>query len=412
MTDQKLQEGRNYGWMMVGVTFAMTALSFGILSSVGVFLKPLAAEFGWSRGGLSFGYTAITLSTAFSGVVWGIIADRHGTRWIAFFGAFAMSGALLLMSGLESLWEFYLFHLLFGALGHGALSGPLYANAGLWFTRNIGLALGITAAGGAFGQGVVPMAARILITQFGWESAYLILGVGYFIIALPLAMLVRDAPRHKVGEHGNRPLMRDGTPFPLPPVSVIVWMSCAVVFCCITMSVPIVHLVSLLTDRGVNPELAVSALLALMVAGAFGRIIGGKLTDLIGALKGYTLMSVGQTVLVFGFPLIHSMTTTYGLAILFGIFYSGVMASFIICVRVMIPPQYMARSMSIVAMFGWFGMGIGAWQGGFMYDVTGDYFWSFSIASMAGVVNICILLLFTRHIKRAKGSQRLATAAA
>jgi len=402
MTDQDQKDRRKYGWMMVGITFSLTALSFGILSSVGIFLKPLAAEFGWSRGGLSFGYTTITLSTAFSGVIWGIIADRHGTRWIALFGAFAMTIALLLMSGLNSLWEFYLFHLMFGALGHGALSVPLYANAGLWFTKNIGLALGVTAAGGAFGQGVVPMVARVLITQFGWETAYLVLGIGYFIIALPLALMVRDAPRHKVNEHDGRPLMRDGTIFPLAPVSVIIWLSSAVVFCCITMSVPIVHLVSLLTDRGIYPEVAVSALLALMIAGAFGRIIGGKLTDMIGALKGYTFMSIGQTILVFGFPLITSMTAIYGLAILFGTFYSGVMASFIICARVMIPAQYMARSMSIIAMFGWFGMGLGAWQGGFMYDITGDYFWSFTIASIAGLINICILLLFTQHIRRAK----------
>lgn len=393
---------------MVSVTFAMTALSFGVLASVGVFLKPLAAEFGWSRGGLSFGYTAITLATAFSGVFWGFVADRHGSRGIALLGACSMGTLLMLMSGIDTLWKFYLYHLLFGALGHGALSGPLYANASLWFTKNIGLALGITAAGGAFGQGVVPMTARVLISNYGWESAYLILGVGYFIVALPLVLLVRDSPRRKSASAGNRPLMRDGTPFPLPPTTVLFWMCCAIVFCCITMSVPIVHLVSLLTDRGVNPELAVSVLLALMLAGALGRIMGGKLTDMIGALKGYTFMSIGQTMLVFTFPLIDNMTVTFGVAIMFGIFYSGVMASFLICVRVMVPPQYMARSMSIVAMFGWFGMGIGAWQGGFVYDLTGDYFWSFTNASLAGVINICILLLFARYIRRAKHRQGLA----
>ena len=72
----------------------------------------------------------------------------------------------------------------------------------------------------------------------------------------------------------------------------------------------------------------------------------------------------------------------------------------------------MARSMSIIAMFGWFGMGLGAWQGGFMYDITGNYFWSFTIASIAGLINICILLLFTQHIRRAKNKTGFAEAMA
>ena len=70
----------SYAWVMAAVTFFLTALSFGVLGSVGVFLKPLAVEFGWSRGDLSLGYTAITLSTAAATVIWGIFAGRHGAR--------------------------------------------------------------------------------------------------------------------------------------------------------------------------------------------------------------------------------------------------------------------------------------------------------------------------------------------
>ena len=48
-----------YGWLMVGVVFILSGLAFGALGSISVFLKPLAAEFGWTRAQTSLGYTAI-----------------------------------------------------------------------------------------------------------------------------------------------------------------------------------------------------------------------------------------------------------------------------------------------------------------------------------------------------------------
>ena len=60
-----------YGWVMVFAVFVLSALSFGALGSISVFLKPLAAEFGWSRGETAFGYTIISFSSALFGILWG-----------------------------------------------------------------------------------------------------------------------------------------------------------------------------------------------------------------------------------------------------------------------------------------------------------------------------------------------------
>ena len=51
-----------YGWILVAIVFTLSTLSFGALGAVSVFLKPLAAEFGWGRGETAFGYTAIAFS--------------------------------------------------------------------------------------------------------------------------------------------------------------------------------------------------------------------------------------------------------------------------------------------------------------------------------------------------------------
>ncbi|HIF59294.1 MAG TPA: MFS transporter, partial [Rhodospirillales bacterium] len=154
MTEKKYTERSEYGWVMVAVAFTLSSISFGVLASVGVFLKPLATEFGWSRGSLSFGYSAITLATAFSGLFWSYIADRFGSRWLVLFGSVTLGIPLLLLSSMETITEFYLYYFIFGAFGHATVTGPLYANVGIWFTKNVGLAIGLTVAGGAVGQGV------------------------------------------------------------------------------------------------------------------------------------------------------------------------------------------------------------------------------------------------------------------
>ncbi|MBD87165.1 MAG: hypothetical protein CMM34_02800, partial [Rhodospirillaceae bacterium] len=197
MANAKFSETPGYGWIVVAVAFFLSAISFGTLASVGIFLKPLIAEFGWSRGNLSLGYTAIAFASAVTGIIWSIIVDRHGSRWVALFGAIAMGIPLLLLSRIELLTEFYVYYFLFGALGHAAVTGPLWVCVGLWFKNNVGLALGLTFSGSAIGQGVVPYIARYLIDNFGWETAYSTLGIAYMILAIPIALLVRDNPQRK-----------------------------------------------------------------------------------------------------------------------------------------------------------------------------------------------------------------------
>jgi len=399
MLDVRESAEPGYGWVMVAVTFVLTGLAFGGMASVGVFLKPLAAEFGWSRGDISAGYTVVALSSAVAGIGWGLLSDRIGARRPAVIGVLAMAVALLLLSRQTSLWQFYVFCFVYGAFGHGAASVPLYANVGYWFTRNKGLAMGAMAAGGAMGQGVVPFVARLLISEFDWQTAYMVLAAGYLAIGLPVTALVRDPPARLAGMAGID-VDANQAGVPLAPREVIAWISVAVIFCCTCMSVPIVHVVSLVSDRGFGPEQAASVLLVLMVAGTFGRLLGGKLADTVGALQAYMMMSLGQTLLVGWFPFIHGLSGTYVLAAAFGIAYSGVMAGVLICLRVMVPVRLAGRAMGIGGFFGWFGMGFGSYQGGLVYDLTGTYTWSFGAAVFAGMINLAILTAFYLRIQR------------
>ncbi|MEM7364460.1 MAG: MFS transporter [Pseudomonadota bacterium] len=384
---------------MVAIVFTLTTLSFGTLGAISVFLKPLAAEFGWSRADTALGYTAIAFSSALFGILWGVIADRYGTRWFGVLAAIAMSVALMLLSTQESLIEFYLFYFIFGALGNAVCSQPLFANVGFWFQRNPGLALGITAAGGAMGQGIVPYLAGIGIEQWGWRATYELMAVFYFVIAMPIAFFIRESPERQRVLSASDTVISERT-FPLSEFEVIVWISVAVIFCCNCMAVPIVHLVPLLTDTGHTLSSATSVLLVLMLAGVAGRIMGGKLADIIGALPGYFLMSLGQTAFVAWFVFLDHLIALYVLAIVFGFTYSGVMSSILVCTRMLVSARLAARAMAITSFFGWGGMGLGGYFGGLFYDLSGSYLNSFLFAAAAGGINLVILLLFMMRIRR------------
>ena len=390
-------KGINYGWVMVLVVFVLSGLAFGSMASISVFLKPVSLEFGWSRGQTSFAYTVASLSSAVFGVLWGQVADKYGTKWFGFVGAICMSLVLFALSSLDSIAQFYTFYFLFGALGSALLFSPLYANVGFWFKEDPGLALGLAASGGAIGQAFIPHLSGILIESSGWKLAYVNLAIIYIFISFPIAFLIKESPWRINARNQEEEEERS---FPLSEREVVAWISVAVIFCCICMSIPIMHLVPLLTDKGFSLEFATSVLMILMICGAFGRILGGMLGDYIGALPGYILMSLGQTVFVVWFPHLISPTLIYIMAALFGFTYSGVMSSILVCTRVMVSAKFGARAMSLTSFFGWIGMGFGGFLGGYFFDIYGDYNWAFAFSGITGIVNLFILTLFFVNIRK------------
>jgi MFS family permease len=378
-----------YAWVMVGICTAMVTMAFGAINNISVFLTPLAADFGWPRADVSLAYSVATIATGLGGVLMGYFSDRMPVRRVVLCGALACGLGFVLLSRLQNTFELYAFHALLGLFGIGAILAPLNSLASLWLARNPGLAIGIVSAGGAAGQGLVPYFARHLVLVKGWRQAYLVLGIVYLLVLVPLALLVRDAPRPAVVPHGisgdkgrNR---------------LLALLSLAAALCCVTMATPLVHVVTLGSDRGLPGRDAAGLLAVMMVAGMAGRIAFGRLSDRIGSLQTYIAASFGQTVLAFLFPHAASGAQLYALSALFGLVFSGAMTSFLVCAREYSPAGATGRSIGLVMFFAWIGMALGAWQGGLFYDLCGDYFQSFANASIAGVANLLILALLVLY---------------
>jgi MFS family permease len=382
-------------WVMVAVSTVMAAMGFGVLFTMAVFLTPLAAEFGWPRADVSLAYAVATIGTGLGGVMMGHFADRMPVRRIALAGAVVPAAALALLSSTESLAQLYAYHALMGLFGLGAILAPLNSLASQWLARNPGLAIGILSAGGAAGQGLVPFFARHLVLVDGWRHAYLVLGVVYLAIMLPLAFAIRDAPRQSAAA-----MAASVVSYARSRIHVLAVLCAAVVFCCVCMATPIMHVVALGSDLGLGGRASAGLLATMMVAGIVGRIAFGSVADRFGSLQSYVVASAGQTSLAFLFPYAGSAAALYALSAVFGLVFSGAMSSLIACGREYSPPGRTGLSIGVVMFAGWVGMALGAWQGGLFYDICGDYFVSFSNASFAGVVNLLLLgLLYLYTVK-------------
>jgi MFS family permease len=373
----------NFPGLMVAVCTAMVAMAFGAVGTVAVFLEPIAAEFGWPRAEVAAAYSVATLATGLGGVAMGHFADSMPVRRVALVGALVPGVSFLFLSGLQSTATLYALHALMGLAGIGALMAPLNSLASQWLARNPGLAIGIVSAGGALGQGLVPYFARFLIVTEGWRQAYLVLGLLFIALMVPLALLLRDAPKAVV-----RPVSLGGR-----PAGLLALLSLAALLCCVCMGTPLVHAVALGSDRGLGGREAAGLLAAMMVAGMAGRLAFGRLADRVGSLPTYIVASAGQTALAFLFPYAAGGAQLYALSALFGLVFSGAMTSFLSCAREYAPAGRTGLSIGVVMFFGWTGMALGAWQGGLFYDLCGDYFVSFANASVAGIANLLILAL-------------------
>lgn len=389
-----ISDNRAYRWVVLAATVPIAAMVMGqLVNGLSVYFVPLETEFGWARADIAMINSLGLAGLAFGSVVMGFAADRYGARRIALLGIIVTGIATFTASRASELWQFYALFFVAGLLGGGGISGPLTALVGSWFTRRVGLAIGIVAAAQALGQGGMPFSGAFLVDSLGWRGALAAQGLATLALGLPLAWLLRAPP----GAAPGSPALSQESPTGLPNGLVVAWISAGVVCCCITMSVPLMHLVPLAQQSGLSATDAGSVLFVMMVVAIGGRAFFGHVADRIGALQAWLLTSAWQTLFVFGFTLVNGIAAFYIYAAIYGFGYAGVMTSLLVSVRNLAAPARRASSLGIVLAFGYVGHGIGGWQGGFFYDMTGDYTWSYANAVVLGVVNLSLVgaLLWT-----------------
>jgi len=378
-----------YRWTIVAASALILAVAMGtIVNGLSAFVVPMQQLHGWDRGDIALINVAGLFGLAFGGLVMGPLADRKGTRPVILFGSAVLGLCYLAASLATALWQYYALIFLAGFFGAAAIFSPIMATVGNWFPVGAGLAIGIVAAGQALGQGGVPFLSAIMIEKFGVGSTFGATGAAMLAILVPLALLLRPPPERSGGaQSADARSEKD-----YPPAKIVVpTMSAAILLCCTCMSVPLMHLVPLIQDRGFAPDQAGSVMFVMLAVAIAGRVAFGKLADIIGALPAYMTATAWMTILVYGFVQLESLGAFYLYAVIYGFGYAGVMTGVLVSIAALTHPSRRATVMGIVIMFGWFGHANGGYLGGVLYDMTAGYTVAYGLAAAAGVLNLIIV---------------------
>ena len=171
---------------MIGVALVLFGTA-GSRFSFGVFMNPLVDEFDWSRGSLSGALAVAGLATGLFRPLAGWSADRFDARYIAAFGLGIGGIALLGLSRIDVLWQFYLLFLVMGIGFTLASPATLTRLVSERFTKRRGLALSLAGSGSAIGEtALVPLSA-IALALSGWRTAYVVLGIIILLVVLPVS---------------------------------------------------------------------------------------------------------------------------------------------------------------------------------------------------------------------------------
>ncbi len=387
-----------YGWIILLGGFLILVVDGGVRFSFGVLVKPLAVEFGWDRGAITFAYTLNMLVFGFAQMMAGRLLDRYGPRVLFSASALLASAGLLLTSRTNSIPELYFYYGVVTAVGvSGMTIGVVSSTVSRWFRSLRGFIGGIAVTGTAFGHfAIIPLLAYSL-ERFGWRGSWAGLGVLVSAVVIPVALALMKKEPADMGlspyELGGKavPAWRDS---PAPDFSPgdafrsrsFLFVAVAYCLCGFQDFFFVTQFIPFATDAGLTSQHAsniqgLSGLLALA-----GVLIFPAVTEKAGHGLPLSFMFVLRVV-CFGLLMFSSTEPaiiTAGLLMGFTLMATAPLAA------AMTGDYFGVRNIGLITgAILWVhhtGGALGALMGGLVHDATGSY---------AGMFVACLVMSFT-----------------
>ena len=397
-----------YAWTRLAVTLALMTIGSAAMYVVSVVLPAVQAEFGVARADASLPYTLMMVGFGLGGVLMGKLADRFGVMVPLLIGSAGLGAGFVAAGFAGNIWAFALAHgVLLGALGSSATFAPLVADTSLWFVRRRGIAVAICASGNYVAGASWPPVVQHFVETVGWRQTYIGLGV-FCVLTLPaLALLMRPRPPEAVaavpaaGRARAEPSQR---PFGFSIGQAQALLCVAGVACCVAMSMPQVHIVAYCSDLGYGAARGAQMLSLMLGFGIVSRLVSGLICDRIGGLRTLLLGSALQGIALLLFLPFDALVPLYVISALFGLFQGGIVPSYAIIVREHFPPREAGARVGTVLMCTLFGMALGGWMSGKVFDLTGSYQAAFVNGIGWNLLNLGIALLLLRGAARSSNS--------
>ncbi|MGH7817240.1 MAG: MFS transporter [Candidatus Binatia bacterium] len=412
------RQGSFYGWYIVGVGFlANVASSFALASTMSIFLKPLTADLGVSRGVFSLLRSGEGIGAACIAPLVGTLVDRYGGRWLMVIGTGIVAVGYFLLSHVDSFAQFVAIRLTLVTLGD-SMMGYMVVNVIIaqWFTRYRGRALAISSMGVGFAKVCMPVVAASLILWLGWRQTWLAFGLMTLgLLVVPALLIIRRSPDEMglLPDGAEEPIAADfATPKKIAAGAAetgeheIEWTrgdaARTTAFWLLVIPFGIssigvtglnLHVYSYVTDLGYSAVIAatvMSIIASMQLASPLGW---GLLAERIGARYAATLRFVIQGIGLAVAILTGNLFCLYAGFFLYGIGLGGNMVLPDILWADYFGRHSLGKIRGMGLLISHFLAAIGPPFFGFLFDITGGYGSSFAIFGAVLVISAALSLL-------------------
>ena len=402
--------------MVTGAGFLIAVVGLGTRYSFGVFFKSIESDFALTRGATSGVFSIYMLLCCVFAVLGGRALDRYGPKVVVFLMGSFTGLSLLLTSQANSVWQLLISYGLLLSLGTGAIYAVVNSTASRWFDKKRGFVLGITTSGGGFGAIVMAPFATYLISNFGWRTAFIVMGLIAWLVISSMCLILKKDP-------GDMGLLPDGVkseaaqpgpqkkeikaqltgPSLLQASRTSNFWFLGLIWLLLSLDVHLVfvHVVSYAVDMG--NSLMDAAIILTLIGGTTipGRLLVGRVSDTIGRKAPAIACAVLQVGALLWLMWAQELWKLYVFAIAFGFLWGGLG----VLTTALIGDVFGMRSIgAIMGMMsaGWaLGAASGPAIGGYIFDVSGTYFMAFA----AGAVAILLAALLVALVTISYGSE-------
>ena len=403
-TNPSQPDSRHAWWRLFATLLLMTIGSAGMYV-VSVMLPAVQAEFGISRAEASLPYTLLMIGFGLGCVLMGKLADRFGIVPVILTGALSLGLGFAASGWVGSVTGYALVQgLLVGLFGSSTTFVPLIADTTLWFAKRRGIAVAVCASGNYLAGAVWPPVVQHFVESVGWRHTYIGLGVftvlSMFLLAGAMRAKSPAATQAAVKAGGPVPSNR---PFGLSLGQAQGLLCVAGTACCVAMAMPQVHIVAYCGDLGFGAARGAEMLSLMLACGIASRLISGAICDRIGGVRTLLMGSFLQGVALLLFIPFNGLMSLYVVSAMFGLFQGGIVPSYAIIVREHFPPAEAGARVGTVIMCTLFGMALGGWMSGKVFDLTGSYHAAFINGALWNALNLSIALFLLWRVRRVGG---------
>ena len=364
-------------------------INIGIWSVV-VVLPEIEREFNSSRASSALPYTFTLAGFAIGNFVIGSIVDRIGIAKATIYASLLISSNFLLCSLSDSLLIITSSHFFLG-LGTAVGFGPLIADITHWFVKRRGIAVAIIASGNYLSGVVWSPLIGIMLSSFTWRDIYLSIAIVLPTVVIPFAFLLLNKTTKIKSDTENDFYANNTKLVKISGGRLQFLLGMAGIGCCIAMAMPQVHIVAYCVGLGFGATIGASMLSVMLASGIISRIMFGLCADRIGSLNTLILSSALQMISLIFFIPFDGMISLFVVSAIFGLSQGGIVPSYALVVRHFLPAREAGQRIGIVLMLTIFGMAIGGWMSGFIFDQTGSYKMAFLNGILWNIFNLGIL---------------------